>query len=111
MAISEKGYYKSSSGGKEYKAQLIGKVSYPYKVGCLSFYYMLNGNDIRPDNALSVFIKTPSGTYINTAFSKGGHQGNYWKFASVNLKDVPVNSEVRFLPVFFSHHLTPAHGI
>lgn len=95
MAKSEDGYYKNSRNGKEYKAQLIGKVSYPYSVGCLSFYYMLNGNDIRSNNALSVFIKTPSGSYINTALSEGGHQGNYWRFASVNLKDVPVNSEVR----------------
>jgi len=56
---------------------------------------MLNGENINPTVALSVFIKQGN-KYINLPFTKGGHHGNTWKRAALNINNMKGNFQFIF---------------
>lgn len=86
-----KSYYASAKNqaGKYEKMQLWSPFIHSFSgQKCLSFYYMLNGINLHPTNALSVFLKDQKNNYLNLAFHQGGHQGNYWKRHSLRINSV-----------------------
>lgn len=68
------------------KSPLI--ISYQGKK-CISFYYQLNGGrKLNEKDALSVYIEYKDGSTVNLPFVKGGHQGNFWKRAALNVNGI-----------------------
>lgn len=90
--ISEKGYGHNSAK-KEYKSELMVTTVQTHAQSCLSFFYMLNGNQISP-NAITIYMKLPDGSYSNSPFNQGGHQGNQWKRASINLGKISAGTKI-----------------
>lgn len=100
------GWYAMAEKGRDWKKVTATLTSpeiqanfYP-GTKCLTFFYQLNGHNLPEKNALSAYLKLADGTFINLPFSKGGHQGNYWKRAEINLNDMKKRFQVSICSFF-----------